>query len=136
MANHLLFSLLQHFGIWQKSPVILPCDNQPSIHIPKKNPVLHKITIYWGFTREKDCNWKVRSKSCWIRNQLGDLFTKALPSFMIKGFISNMNITNIYIHVLRGSVKILRKQSILTEENNTRSVIWCKMEDKYFVLSE
>ena len=66
----------------QLKPVKIYCDNKFAIAIAK-NPVFHNrtkhIAIKYHYLREVEANGDIKLKYCSTKNQLADIFTKALP---------------------------------------------------------
>ena len=80
-----LFDLLEYLKTLvknKKKEIVLYCDNKSIIAIAK-NPVSHErskhISIKYHFIREAQEKGKIQLHYCQTGEQLGDIFTKALP---------------------------------------------------------
>ena len=74
--------MLKDIGITFEEPVIIYCDNT-SIGSMFKNPILHSKTkhkaIKYHVLREKVAEKKIRLEYINTKEQIVDIFTKALP---------------------------------------------------------
>jgi methyl coenzyme M reductase subunit D len=76
-------SLLQELGVFLRHPPTLWCDNIGATYLTA-NPIYHArtkhIEIDVHFVREKVANGSIIIKFISSKEQLADLFTKALPT--------------------------------------------------------
>ena len=74
--------MLKDIGITFEEPIIIYCDNT-SIVSMSKNPILHSktkhIAIKYHVLREKVAEKKIRLEYINTKEQIVDIFTKALP---------------------------------------------------------
>ena len=94
-----LRNLLGEIGFSQSKPMNLWCDNEAAIHIAN-NPVFHErtkhIEVDCHFTREKLEDGSISTPHIRTRDQLADVFTKALPGSRIAYICSKLGMINIY----------------------------------------
>jgi hypothetical protein len=94
-----LRNLLGEIGFSQSKPMNLWCDNEAAIHIAN-NPVFHErtkhIEVDCHFTREKLEDGSITTPHIRTREQLADVFTKALPGSRITYICSKLGMINIY----------------------------------------
>ena len=92
-------SLLNDWGFSVPKPMNMHCDNQAAIYIAK-NPVFHErtkhIEVDCHFIRDSVMNGNISTPYTASRDQLADLFTKALffPRFSI--LCNKLGMTNVY----------------------------------------
>jgi hypothetical protein len=94
-----LVYLLTDLNVQCVKPPVLYCDNQSALHIAA-NPVFHERTkhleIDCHFVREKLQQGVFKLLPIHTKSQLADFFTKALPPKAFLGFISKLNMLDIY----------------------------------------
>ncbi|KAJ9542741.1 LOW QUALITY PROTEIN: hypothetical protein OSB04_029247 [Centaurea solstitialis] len=94
-----LRNLLSEIGFNQSKPMNLWCDNEAAVHIAN-NPVFHErtkhIEVDCHFTREKLEDGSISTPHIRTRDQLADVFTKALPGSRISYICSKLGMINIY----------------------------------------
>ena len=77
-----LRNLFQYIGLVQKTATVLFCDNQGAIHL-RKNPENHKrtkhIEVQYHYVRKSQSDGIISVQYVSTKNQLADVFTKALP---------------------------------------------------------
>ena len=94
-----LHQLLLEVGIETPIPANLWCDNQIVLHIVS-NPVFHELTkhieINCHFIREKIQLSLISTGYVKTREQLGDIFTKALSGDQVSYLCNKLSMINIY----------------------------------------
>ena len=94
-----LLSLLKELGVSHSRPALLYCDNQVVLHI-LANPIFHEqtkhIDIACHLVRDKIHVGTLKTLHVSTRNQLADVFTKALHPSHFKDFLERMGLINIY----------------------------------------
>ncbi|KAJ9539489.1 LOW QUALITY PROTEIN: hypothetical protein OSB04_032222 [Centaurea solstitialis] len=94
-----LRNVLGEIGFSQSKPMNLWCDNEATIHIAN-NPVFHErmkhIEVDCHFTREKLKDGTISTPHIRTRDQLADVFTKALSGSQITYICSKVGMINIY----------------------------------------
>ena len=128
-----LLYLLRDLHIPHEGPVLLYCDNQAAIHIAA-NPIFHKRSKHI----EADCHIVGNSvldgtiKMFYVssKNQLADIFTKAIGVDQFSKLLARLGVINIFSHkiqypeykrhnqetralLLRGSVKMAQQDASL-----------------------
>jgi hypothetical protein len=102
-----LQSLLQELGVFLKHPPTLWCDNVGATYLIA-NPIYHACTkhikIDVHFVREKVANGALVVKFISSKDQLADLFTKALPTACFLQLRNNLNVSSSPLR-LRGRIK-------------------------------
>ena len=108
-----LKSLLKDFNIDHSLPVLLKCDNQSAIYLTK-NPVFHErtkhIEIDCHYVREQVMKGVLTLQHVPSKEQLADIFTKALTQDVLNYLLSKMHITNLYAHLEGESQKYQHKR--------------------------
>lgn len=92
-----LKALLKTFGFLHSHPIPLHCDSQAAIHIAA-NPVFHERTKHI----EADCHQvrdavqdgTIATHHISTKDQVADLFTKALPRPMFERLLSKLGVRN------------------------------------------
>ena len=94
-----LHQLLKEVSIKTPVPAKLWCDNQTTLHIAS-NPVFHEqtkhIEIDYHFVHEKIQLSLISTRYEKYREQLGDIFTKALNRDWVSYRCNKLGIINIY----------------------------------------
>ena len=94
-----LHQLLMEVGIETPVPAKLRCDNQAALHVAS-NPVFPKqtkhIEIYCHFVREKMQFVLISTGYVKTREQLSDIFTKALSEDWVSCLCNKLGMINIY----------------------------------------
>jgi len=92
-------SFLAAMGIFHTSPMKLLCDNQAALHIAK-NPVFHErtkhIEIDCHFVRERLLSGELTTGYISSKNQVADIFTKAVGRHHFQFLQGKMGIVNPY----------------------------------------
>ncbi|KAL2512300.1 Retrovirus-related Pol polyprotein from transposon RE1 [Abeliophyllum distichum] len=103
-----LLYLLKEFGIHHSQPTHLYCDNKATLHIAA-NPSFHErtkhIEIDCLLVREKIQQGVVRTSFVHSKQQLADIFTKALGADMFRDLLVKMGVQNLHMPFRWGSVK-------------------------------
>ncbi|KAL0878323.1 hypothetical protein Bca101_028029 [Brassica carinata] len=91
--------LLREIGVDHKEPMTLHCDSQPAIHI-SSNPVFHErtknIEIECHFIRDEIFKGVLKPSYVTTKEQLADIFTKALGRKEFEVFLSKLGIRNLH----------------------------------------
>ena len=94
-----LLSLLKEFEVIHANYVILYYDNETALHIAV-NPVFHEHTKYieidCHLVREKTQASLLKTLHVSSKNQLTDIFTKALHPTLFKDLLGKMGLINLY----------------------------------------
>lgn len=97
--------LLEDFGISQKKPVPLFCDNQAAVYLTS-NSTFHErtkhIELDCHIIRERYLKGIIKPLHIKRDSQLADIFTKALPSTAFHSIVSKMGLHNIFHSHLEG----------------------------------
>jgi hypothetical protein len=90
-----LQSLLKELGIYQATPPVLWCDNLGATYLTA-NPVFHArtkhIEVDFHFVRELVARQALKVKHISSKDQLADIFTKALPKAPFHKILNNLNL--------------------------------------------
>lgn len=89
--------LLEELGFPITNLMILWCDNQAAMHIAN-NPIFHErtkhIELDCHYILEKEKGKLIQLKNVSTRNQLADIFTKALPKAQHEETLFKLCLTN------------------------------------------
>ena len=111
----MVHQLLKDFQVDVSTPALLFCDNKAAIHI-STNPTFHErtkhIEIDYPFVREKLAAGFIKLMPIRYQHQLADIFTKALPSSLLKSLLSKMTVKAIYSSFI-SSICFYRKKEII-----------------------
>lgn len=103
-----LSQLLRDLQIAPLNPALVYCDNQAAIAIAS-NPTFHErtkhIEIDCHFVRDKIQDGSLKLLPIRSSLQLADIFTKALPSPLLKSFLCKLGVIDAHNPILRGSIK-------------------------------
>ena len=99
-----LLYLLRDLHIPRERPVLLYCDNQAAIHI-SANPVFHErskhIEVDCHIVKNKVLDGTIKMFYVSSRNQLVDIFTKALGVEQFSRLLARMGVINIFAHKIQ-----------------------------------
>ena len=91
--------LLKEMGVNHPEPMTLHCDSQPAIYI-SSNPVFHErtknIEIECHFIRDEIVKGVLKLTYVTTKEQLVDIFTKALGRKEFDMFFSKLGIRNLH----------------------------------------
>ncbi|KAJ4771955.1 Copia protein [Rhynchospora pubera] len=103
-----LKQLLRDMGVNCSEPMKMYCDNQAARHIAS-NPVFHErtkhIEVDCHFIREKVQAKEIETPYVGSKDQLADVFTKALDKGSFQKIIDKFGSINIFDPNLRGSIE-------------------------------
>ena len=99
-----LLYLLRDLHIPRERPVLLYCDNQAAIHI-SADPVFHErskhIEVDCHIVKNKVLDGTIKMFYVSSRNQLVDIFTKALGVEQFSRLLARMGVINIFAHKIQ-----------------------------------
>lgn len=89
-----LINLLSDFNIGNCCPVVLHCDNQSAIMIANTDTLkrLKHVDIRYHFIKEQIRKGKIQLKYLETKEQVADMFTKALNKTLLYKFINACNL--------------------------------------------
>ncbi|KAM7479031.1 hypothetical protein LguiA_027244 [Lonicera macranthoides] len=100
--------LIQEVTTKQEHSVPIQCDNESAIRLAG-NPVFHArtkhIEVHYHFVREKVLNQEIKLQKVSSKDQVADIFTKALAKATFEKFRTDLGLID-QEHALRGSVKV------------------------------
>ncbi|KAL2230991.1 UNVERIFIED_CONTAM: hypothetical protein Sindi_1693500 [Sesamum indicum] len=95
-----IYNLLSEFRIKVPTPIPFFCDNQSALHIAT-NPVFHErtkhIEIDCHIVRDKYKEGFLAAEHIGSKEQVADVFTKALLGLSFASFVSKLGLVNILI---------------------------------------
>ena len=99
--------LIQDVTTKMEFPIPIHCDNESAIKLAG-NPIFHArtkhIEVHYHFVREKVLNEEIKLQKVSSKDQVADIFTKALAKTLFEKFRTDLGIVD-QEHALRGSVK-------------------------------
>ncbi|KAJ9539533.1 hypothetical protein OSB04_032266 [Centaurea solstitialis] len=91
-----LHNVLGEIGLSQSKPMNLWCDNKAAVHIQVFHEKTKHIEVDCHFTWEKLEDGTISTPHVRTRDQLADVFTKALPVSRVTYICSKLGMINIY----------------------------------------
>ena len=136
-----LLYLLKDLHVSHNKPALMYCDNQVALHIAA-NPVFHErskhIEADCHIVRNRVLDSTIKTFHVNLRNQLADIFTKALGVDNFLRFQKRLEVINIFAQTIQyleyaslnqEARALLLKGSVKSKEECTQAINGCKTKD-------